>query len=34
VVKPVYSDPAAKTPLLTFAFVTTQNFGPPYPPPP
>ncbi|HZF56687.1 MAG TPA: hypothetical protein VE093_49065, partial [Polyangiaceae bacterium] len=34
VVKPVYSDPASKTPFLTVGFGAAQSFGPPYPPPP
>ncbi|MRG96090.1 hypothetical protein [Polyangium spumosum] len=33
VVKPLYSDEAAKTPLLTYDDIAEQNFGPPYPPP-
>jgi hypothetical protein len=34
VVKPLYSDPAAKTPFLTFASAAEAKFGPPMPPPP
>jgi hypothetical protein len=33
VVKPVYSDPATKTPFLTFGFAAEASFGPAYPPP-
>ncbi|MDC3958433.1 hypothetical protein [Polyangium jinanense] len=33
VVKPLYSDEAAKTPLLTYDDIAEQNFGPAYPPP-
>jgi hypothetical protein len=34
VVKPLYSDPATKTPFLTFASAAETKFGPAYPPPP
>ncbi len=33
VVKPLYSNPVARTPVLTYDDVAEANFGPPYPPP-
>lgn len=33
IVKPIYSDPVAKTPFFTFASAAEADFGPPYPPP-
>ncbi len=34
VVKPLYSDPVGRTPVLTYDDIAEQNFGPPYPPAP
>ncbi len=34
VVRPIYSDPATKTPFLTYANIAESSFGPAYPPPP
>ena len=34
VVKPIYSDPGAKTPLFTYDDIAETTFGPGYPPPP
>ncbi len=34
VVKPLYANPAVRTPLMTYDDVAETNFGPAYPPPP